>query len=82
MVTLGGGRVLEPVTRPRRRRDVDSVARLRALPMRLEGDRAVSLGAHVSHQLGRAARADILALIPLGEGTFDAGTTIHAIPLH
>lgn len=57
-------------------------ARLRALPMRLEGDRAVSLGAHVSHQLGRAARADILALIPLGDGTFDAGTVIHAIPLH
>jgi molybdopterin molybdotransferase len=56
-------------------------ARLRALPMRLEGDRAISLDAGASHQLGRAARAEILALIPIGDGRLEAGSRVDVVPL-
>lgn len=74
----------DPVTRPAvlAERIERLPARLRALPMRLDGDRAVSLGANVSHQLGRAAQADALALIPIGEGALEAGTPIDVVPLH
>jgi molybdopterin molybdotransferase len=56
-------------------------ARLRALPMRLRDGVLEELGAGVSHQLSRAARADALALIPTGEGTLPAGATVPALRL-
>lgn len=73
----------EPETRPAILAEATDrlPARLRALPMRLDGDRAIPLGANVSHQLGRAARADALALIPIGEGTLEAGTPIEVVHL-
>lgn len=73
----------DPITRPAvlAERIERLPARLRALPMRLEGDRAVSLGANVSHQLGRAAQADVLALIPLGDGALEAEAVVDVVPL-
>lgn len=56
-------------------------ARLRAIPMVLRDGRLIGLGAGLSHQLSRAAQADVLALIPTGEGELPAGTAVDAVPL-
>ncbi|MGI9117872.1 MAG: molybdopterin-binding protein, partial [Gaiellales bacterium] len=55
--------------------------RLRAIPMRLTAGRLEPLGAGLSHQLARAARADALALIPPGAGEVPAGSVVDAVPL-
>ncbi len=56
-------------------------ARLRAMPMVLRDGRLLPLGAGLSHQLSRAAQADVLALIPTGDGELPAGTAVDAVPL-
>ncbi len=56
-------------------------ARLRAIPMLLRDGQLEQLGAGASHQLSRAARANALALIPMGDGELLAGTTVDAVPL-
>jgi molybdopterin molybdotransferase len=55
--------------------------RLRVRPVRFAGGGAEPLGADLSHQLGRAAIADALALVPLGEGELAAGTPVELIGL-
>jgi molybdopterin molybdotransferase len=55
--------------------------RLRAIPMLLQGGVLEQLGAGASHQLSRAARANALALIPIGTVELPAGTIIDAVPL-
>ena len=56
-------------------------ARMRCLPMRLADGRLEDLGAGVSHQLSRAARANALALVPTGEGELAAGDAVDAVVL-
>ncbi len=56
-------------------------ARLRAIPMLLRDGQLEQLGAGASHQLSRAARANALALIPMGDGELPAGTPVDAVPL-
>ncbi|MFM9124951.1 MAG: molybdopterin-binding protein [Actinomycetota bacterium] len=56
-------------------------ARMRCLPMRLADGRLEDLGAGVSHQLSRAARANALALVPAGEGELAAGAPVDAVVL-
>ncbi|MFM7552303.1 MAG: gephyrin-like molybdotransferase Glp [Actinomycetota bacterium] len=56
-------------------------ARMRCLPMRLVDGRLEDLGAGVSHQLSRAARANALALVPAGEGELAAGAPVDAVVL-
>ncbi len=56
-------------------------SRLRAIPMLLRDGQLEQLGAGSSHQLSRAARANALALIPMGDGELPAGTLVDAVPL-
>jgi molybdopterin molybdotransferase len=60
------------------RRDRD---RLRVRPVRIVAAGAEPLGADLSHQLGRAAIADALALVPTGEGELAAGAAAELIDL-
>jgi molybdopterin molybdotransferase len=55
--------------------------RLRVRPVRVVGERAEPLGADLSHQLGRAAVADALALVPTGNGELAAGSPVELIDL-
>ena len=55
--------------------------RLRVRPVRITTDGAEPLGADLSHQLGRAAVADALALVPVGEGELAAGAPVDLIGL-
>ena len=55
--------------------------RLRVIPMLLRAGHLVQLGAGASHQLSRAARANALALIPIGDGRIEAGSMVDAVPL-
>jgi molybdopterin molybdotransferase len=66
-----------PLTEPLR---MDS-QRQRVRPVRLVAGGAEPLGADLSHQLGRAAIADALALIPIGEGELPAGSPVDLIDL-
>jgi molybdopterin biosynthesis enzyme len=49
--------------------------------VRFAGAGAELLGADLSHQLGRAAVADALALVPMGDGELAAGTPVDLIVL-
>ncbi len=60
------------------RRDGD---RLRVRPVRIVPEGAEPLGADLSHQLARAAIADALALVPIGEGELPAGAPADLIDL-
>jgi molybdopterin molybdotransferase len=55
--------------------------KLRVRPVRFAADGAEPLGADLSHQLGRAAIADALALVPMGDGDLPAGTPVELIGL-
>ena len=55
--------------------------KLRVRPVRFAADGAEPLGADLSHQLGRAAIADALALVPMGAGELAAGTAVELIGL-
>ena len=55
--------------------------RQRVRPVRIVDGHAEPLGADLSHQLGRAAIADALALVPIGEGEVRAGSPIDLIDL-
>jgi molybdopterin molybdotransferase len=66
-----------PLTTPLRR-DAD---RQRIRPVRLVAAGAEPLGADLSHQLGRAATADALALIPVGSGELAAGELVDLVDL-
>jgi molybdopterin molybdotransferase len=55
--------------------------RLRVRPVRFTAGGAEPLGADLSHQLGRAAIADALALVPLGEGELAAGAPVDLVGL-
>jgi molybdopterin biosynthesis enzyme len=66
-----------PLTAPLRR-DSD---RQRVRPVRLTPAGAEPLGADLSHQLGRAAIADALALVPTGEGELAAGSQVDLVDL-
>jgi len=60
------------------RRDAE---RLRIRPVRITDAGAEPLGADLSHQLGRAAIADALAVVPIGEGELAAGSPVDLIDL-
>ncbi|MDX6539940.1 MAG: molybdopterin molybdotransferase [Gaiellales bacterium] len=60
------------------RRDSD---RERVRPVRLVAEGAEPLGADLSHQLGRAAIADALALVPSGSGELAAGSLADLVDL-
>jgi molybdopterin molybdotransferase len=66
-----------PLTEPLRQ----DPQRLRVRPVRLAAAGAEPLGADLSHQLGRAAAADALALVPAGEGELAAGAPVDLIGL-
>jgi molybdopterin molybdotransferase len=55
--------------------------RLRVRPVRLVAAGAEPLGADLSHQLARAAVADALALVPVGNGELTAGAPVDLIDL-
>ena len=55
--------------------------RLRVRPVRLASGAAEPLGADLSHQLGRAAVADALALVPIGDGELASGAKVDLIGL-
>jgi molybdopterin molybdotransferase len=55
--------------------------KLRVRPVRFAPGGAEPLGADLSHQLGRAAIADALALVPMGSGELAAGTPVELIGL-
>jgi molybdopterin molybdotransferase len=55
--------------------------RMRVRPVRFVAGGAEPLGADLSHQLGRAAIADALALVPSGDGELAAGTPVELIGL-
>jgi molybdopterin molybdotransferase len=55
--------------------------RLRVRPVRIAGGVAEPLGAELSHQLARAAIADAIALVPLGEGELPVGSPVELIDL-
>ena len=55
--------------------------RLRVRPVRIVAGGAEPLGADLSHQLGRAALADALALVPVGDGELAAGAPVDLIDL-
>jgi molybdopterin molybdotransferase len=55
--------------------------RLRVRPVRLVAGGAEPLGADLSHQLARAAIADALALVPVGDGELAAGSPADLIDL-
>jgi molybdopterin biosynthesis enzyme len=56
-------------------------ARLRVRPVRLVPGSAEPLGADLSHQIARAALAEALALVPVGDGEIRAGETVDLIDL-
>jgi molybdopterin molybdotransferase len=56
-------------------------ARLRVRPVRLMPGGAEPLGADLSHQIARAALAEALALVPVGDGEIRAGETVDLIDL-
>jgi molybdopterin molybdotransferase len=60
------------------RRDQD---RQRVRPVRLVAAGAEPLGADLSHQLGRAAIADALALVPSGSGELAGGSPVDLVDL-
>jgi molybdopterin molybdotransferase len=60
------------------RRDPD---RQRVRPVRLVAAGAEPLGADLSHQLGRAANADALALVPTGRGELAGGSPVDLVDL-
>jgi molybdopterin molybdotransferase len=66
-----------PLTRTLRR----DPSRLRIRPVRLVDAGAEPLGADLSHQLARAAIADALALVPVGDGELPAGAPVDLIDL-
>ena len=49
--------------------------------MRLDGGVLRTLGADLSHQLARAAAADVLAVVAIGEGEVAAGEAVPYVPL-
>ena len=55
--------------------------RQRVRPVRLVAEGAEPLGADLSHQLGRAAVADALALVPHGDGELAAGSLADLVDL-
>ncbi len=55
--------------------------RMRAVPSVLEGSSVRPLGAGLSHQLGRAALADGLALVPAGGADAPAGEIVDVLSL-
>jgi molybdopterin molybdotransferase len=55
--------------------------RLRVRPVRVASGSAEPLGADLSHQLGRAAAADALALVPIGDGELPRGAKVDLIAL-
>jgi molybdopterin molybdotransferase len=55
--------------------------RVRVRPVRLVRGGAEPLGADLSHQLARAALADALALVPIGDGELPAGAPVELIDL-
>jgi molybdopterin molybdotransferase len=55
--------------------------RMRAVPSVLEGSSVRPLGAGLSHQLGRAALADALALLPAGGADAPAGELVDVLSL-
>ncbi len=55
--------------------------RTRALPMRLAAGVLRPLGADLSHQLARAAAADVLAVVAIGEGEAAAGEAVPYVAL-
>jgi molybdopterin molybdotransferase len=55
--------------------------RLRVRPVRLVQGGAEPLGADLSHQIARAALAEALALVPIGEGEIAAGQQVDLIDL-
>jgi molybdopterin molybdotransferase len=55
--------------------------RLRVRPVRLVPGGAEPLGADLSHQIARAALAEALALVPVGDGEIVAGESIDLIDL-
>jgi molybdopterin molybdotransferase len=55
--------------------------RMRAVPSLLEASSARPLGAGLSHQLGRAALADALALVPAGGSDAPAGELVDVLSL-
>ena len=66
-----------PLTEPLRR---DS-GRQRVRPVRLTPAGAEPLGADLSHQLGRAAIADALALVPSGRASSPPGSQVDLVDL-
>ena len=50
--------------------------RMRVLPVRIDGERAQPLRAEASHQVARAAAADGLLIVPVGEGELAAGAIV------
>ena len=56
-------------------------ARLRVRPVRIVAGRAEPLGADLSHQIARAALAEALALVPVGDGEVGAGAPVDLIDL-
>jgi molybdopterin molybdotransferase len=55
--------------------------RLRVRPVRLVARGAEPLGADLSHQIARAAIAEAIALVPVGDGELPAGTSVDLIDL-
>jgi molybdopterin molybdotransferase len=55
--------------------------RLRAVPSVLEASSVRPLGAALSHQLGRAALADALALVPAGSADAPVGELVDVVSL-
>jgi molybdopterin molybdotransferase len=66
-----------PLTTPLRQ----DPQKLRVRPVRFAAGGVEPLGADLSHQLGRAAIADALALVPVGTGELPAGAPVELIGL-
>jgi molybdopterin molybdotransferase len=79
----GGSPPAEPRSRPARTdADLHRLAdRVRLVPVVLDGDEAVALGADRSDQLATAARATGLALVGMGADPLPAGTAVPVVPL-
>ena len=71
------GRLRLPLSEPVRRLP----DRMRAVPSVLEQSSVRPLGAGLSHQLGRAALADGLALVPAGDADAPAGELVDVLSL-
>ena len=54
---------------------------MRVRPVRLVAGGREPLGADLSHQLARAAIADALALVPVGDGELPAGSPVDLVDL-